>query len=186
MNDRPAKTRRPSGSKNQPVTGTLLGALEGGTETVDSLREEIESWKDSLSDNNMEHLEKYSEVEECYEALQTAHDALEAVEVPEVLNDIEVKYTEDTRRKARARSYQLSNARNALDAAVSGAQEWLVDNETLSLNDPAEEGYDEEEPAVTEEEVNERESLIDDVQTFADELEAAIGELDNVSFPSMY
>ena len=40
---------------------TLDAAIEEFSSVVESLKEEIESWKDNLEGSNMEHLPKYEE-----------------------------------------------------------------------------------------------------------------------------
>jgi chromosome segregation ATPase len=189
MNDvtKTKRPRRPSGSRNVPCTAELSGALDGGTSSVEELKDEMEEWASNLESNSMEHLPKYDEVNEAKEALESAVDALQSIDTPEFITDLEVKFTRDTRQSANSRSGRLDNARNELDAALSGAQAWLDDNEELEANDPADpDSYDENEETVTDEAVTERNDEREAVQTFVDELESAISELDNVSFPGMY
>jgi len=43
--------------------------------TAWKLKEESGSWKENMEGANMEHLPKYDEVSECYDALETAYDS---------------------------------------------------------------------------------------------------------------
>ncbi len=86
-------TKKIKGERAKLLTGTILGAFEGGQSDVEGLKEEINEWKDSLEGNGMEHLPKYEEVSECADALDSANDTLESLEVPECIQDIDVSYT---------------------------------------------------------------------------------------------
>ena len=189
MNDtvKTKRPRRPAGTRNAPRSGEVSGTLEGGTSVIEELKDEMTEWQSSLESNSMEHLPKYDEVTEAVEALEAAVDALQSLDCPDCITDFPVSYTQDTRTSANSRSGRMSNARQELDAALAGAQEWLEENEELTANDPEdEEDGDPDADAVTEEQVDERASQRDEVETFAQELEDAINKLDNVSFPGMY
>jgi hypothetical protein len=177
--------RRAAGSRNHPVQADLAGALGDGTSEVEELKNEMEEWAESLESNSMEHLPKYDEVTEAKDALEAGLDTLQGIEVPEFLESIDASYTQDTRRKAQSRSYRLGNATNAIEAAKDAANSWLEENDELELMsdaDAIEDGAEE----VTQEMVDERRSQRDDAEQFASEVENALGELENVSFPSMY
>lgn len=174
--------RRPSGSRNQLFNGTAQGCFEDGKSDVEGLKEEMDEWANSLESNNMEHLPKYEEVTECRDALEAALDRMESIEVPEVLGEVEVTYTQDTRKSATSRSSRLDNARNQLEAAQAAAEQWLDENEELEATDDLEEGDEK----ITEEMVDERHDTREAVQNFVDELDSALSELDSVSFPGMF
>jgi hypothetical protein len=179
------KTRRPAGRRDFRFDSTVSIAFEDGCSEIEALKEEIEGWKDSLESNNMEHLPKYEEVEECYNTLETALDALQGIEVPDFLEGEAVTYTQDTRQQAQSRSGRMGNAENALSAAKDGAQSWLDENDELEVMDDADKIEDGEEE-VTQEEVDERQAQREKCEEFVNELEQAIDELGNVSFPGMY
>lgn len=176
---------RERGERAKPVTGTIDGAFEEGKDEAICLKDEIVEWKDNMEANSMEAMPKYDEVSEAADALESGADALECLEVPECLQGVEVTYTVDTRRKAQSRSGRMGNALSALDAAKSGAEAWLEDNEELEANED-DEDRDEDEELVTEADANEREEQRSAVQEFIDELENAYGELEGVNFPGMY
>lgn len=178
-------SRRPAGSRNHPVKADLATAFEDGKSEVDELKGEIEEWSESLESNNMEHLPKYEEVTEAKDALEAGLEALESITVPDFLEEIDASYTQDTRKKAQSRSYRLGNAQNALDAAKCAAEAWLEENEALELMsdaDAIEDGAEE----VTQAMVDERQAQRDAAEEFVNELDGAMDELNNVSFPSMY
>lgn len=188
MNDKPRRPRRPAGSRNFPVTSDVSGAFDTGRSDVQDLKQEIEDWKSSLESNNMEHLPKYEELEECYGYLETASDALEGVEPPECVQGVSANFTIDTRTSANSRSGRLQNAMNALDAAKSSCEAWLDENEELEATDTEDEDAPKEGEAgfVSDDDVSEREQQRSDVEEFQNELENAYSELENVGFPGMY
>ena len=155
------KTRRPAGSRATPFTNSAEDCLVGGTEDIGSLKEEMEEWASNMESNSMEHLPKYDEVNETKDALENAHSGLELLTVPDALAKVMVTYTMDTRRKAQSRAARLDNACAPLDGVLDAARAWLEGNEHGS------DGYDE-------------------VDQFADDLENALDEARNVSFPGMY
>lgn len=180
------RPRRKAGSRFAPQVSSALGAWEDGSSDVRGLQEEMSSWKENLEGNNMEHLPKYDEVSECADVLETVADELEGIDFPEVIQDIEVKYTQDTRQSAQSRAGRLDNALNCLTAAISAAEEWMQDNPELTLF----EGEDGEEPGddevATQEEVDEREEQRTSIQEWLDDAQQQVDELQNVGFPGMY
>lgn len=184
------RTRRAAGSRNAPVTGTIQSAFEDGKNEIECLHGELEEWQSSLENNSMEHLPKYDEVTEAKDALESAKDTLESAELPDHLQDLEVRYTQDTRQSAASRSGRQGNAYAAMEAAKSAVQDWLDDNGPLELIDEYDEEGERNElgegETFEESEVEEREEQRDAAQTFIDEVENALSELDNVSYPGMY
>jgi len=51
---------------------TIREALEYAGSAIEELKTEIEEWKENLESNDMDHLPKYEEVEECYSTLEDA------------------------------------------------------------------------------------------------------------------
>ena len=159
------RPRRAAGSRNQPQSGTPQGAFEEAKSEIESLRDEMTDWKDNLEGNSMEHLPKYDEVSECVGALDQAVSELESAESedwPEALDEITVTWTIDTRRSATSRSSRMSNALNALGAAIDG----------LSRASDCIEGLSEEDS--------------DACETIMGHLENAQSEAENASFPGMF
>lgn len=132
----------------------------------------------------MEHLPKYEEVTECYDALDNGVGTLEGLTVPEVLSGYVANYTTDTRQSAQSRSGRLNNALSALKAAELACEEWLYENPELTLFEG--EGEPSEDQAAEQSDVNEREAEREEVEEFRDELDNAASELECVSFPGMY
>ena len=187
--DKPRRPRRPAGQRAKPVTATCEGAWEDGKSEVESLKEEIEEWKSSLESNNMEHLPKYEELEECYGELESGYDTLESIDFPSVLSDVQVSYTQDTRQQAQSRSGRLSNALGALEAAKSEAESWLENNPELEVVERDEEDEEQElEDGQTygQDEADARENERSEVEEFINQMDEAISSLENVNFPGMY
>lgn len=185
----PTRKRRPAGQRAFPIRSTVEGAFEDGKSEVESLKEEIGEWKENLEGNSMEHLPKYDEVSECSDALDAAMDIFDGIDFPSCISDTKVTYTMDTRQSAGSRSGRLSNAQNALDAAKSQAESWLDENPELEFveEDENSEGMDLGDNQTHDQaEVDQRETNRSEVETFIEQMEEAIGELENVNFPGMY
>lgn len=164
------------------MTGTLLGCIESAQSVVEELRDEITEWQENMESNNMEHMPKYDEVTECKDALDNMLDGeLDSIDCPEFLQDLEVRYTQDTRASATSRAARLGNAENEFSAARARVEEWLEDNEALEENDDEDAGE-----IVTEDDVREREEQRDAAQEFLSTLENIEGMFSDVSFPGMY
>lgn len=183
------RPRRPAGQRAKLFTGTAYGAFEGGQSELAGLKEEITEWKENLEGNGMDHLPKFEEVSECADAMETVMDALDGLEFPEHLQDLEVSYTQDTRQSANSRNGRLANALSQIDAARSAVEQWLEDHETLEANEGEEIEVDEDGPLedrVTEADAAEREEQRDAAQELLDELVTAYDNAEGVSFPGMY
>jgi hypothetical protein len=189
-------------SRFHPMPADISGAFDNGRSEVESLKDEMEEWSGNMEGANMEHLPKFEEVTEAKDALENALNTLEGIEVPEFLEGEDASYTNDTRtRESRTRGVRLQNALNALDAAKACAQNWLDENDELELteaqpideDDPPAEDEDgdaedpvAEEDVVTQEMVDERYEQREAAEQFINEMDDAMGELENVSFPGMY
>lgn len=187
---RPRRPRRPAGSRNHPMTSSILGAIESGASVIEELHGEMEEWASSLESNSMEHLPKYEEVDEARNALDGPKDELQSIDLPEEIAGVEVKYTQDTRQSANSRSGRLNNALDELRAAEAGLEQWLEDNPALEANEgePVEVDPEDgpEEELVTQDEADAREELREKAQEALDTLQNQISELESVSFPGMY
>lgn len=108
--------------KTNLYTGTVQGALEAATSDVEGIKDDIENWKSNMESANMEHMPKFDEVSECYDALGELHGQLEGIsldDLPEAAKDKEITYTEmkPYGRKPMPRWMQLANAEAAASAA---------------------------------------------------------------------
>lgn len=183
------RPRRPAGSRAHPVTSSILGAIESASSVLEELHSEMEEWASSLEGNSMEHLPKYDEVSEARDALESPKDELESIELPDEIGGVEIKYTQDTRKKAGSRSGRLNNAADELRAAEAGLEAWLEDNPELELVSSVEEGGPDdlmENQTTSEDEEGERTELRDKAQEALDIIQNQLGELDSVCFPGMY
>lgn len=187
---RPRRPRRPAGSRNHPVSSTILGAIEGAASVIEELHSEMDEWASSLEGNNMEHLPKYEEVDEARNTLDGPKDELQSIDLPEEIAGVEVKYTQDTRRSAGSRSGRLNNAMDELRAAEAGLEQWLEDNPELEANEGEPVEVDEEdgpqEELVTQDEADARDELREKAQEALDTIQNQLSELEGVNFPGMY
>lgn len=104
------------GKRAQPFTGTVMDIADNIVSGTEELKDEIGQWRESLEENEMEHLPKYEEVEECFSILEAAHEAAEEIRnavnsLPTSFQQRVLDYTQDTRKKASSRSYRLDDVR---------------------------------------------------------------------------
>ena len=146
---------------------------------IEALNEEIGEWRDNMESASMEHLPKYEEVSECAEALEAGQDSLEAADLSELGDKIEnlpVKTTQDTRKKAGSRAGRLGNATVLLQAAMEVLEEFT--HKDVS--------FDEAGGPTTEKAIEAAEDLAEEVTAAAQEIQNALDELENASFPGMF
>jgi len=84
---------------------------------IEELQEEIGSWKENMEGANMEHLPKYEEVSECYDALEAAQETLDGIDWPDVSH---VTITEDAREEIEA---VIQDALDALENGIDEAEQ---------------------------------------------------------------
>lgn len=152
---------------------TVEAAFEDAKADIESLRDEMTEWAENMESNNMEGLPKYEEVNEAKEALESACDSLDEVEIsnlPDALRETEVSYTEARPygRKPEPRWMRLSNCVSMLRAAkdaVTAAEEAETANEGQTDDDEQEEV---------------------DFGTIGNGIGDAIDYAESVSFPGMY
>jgi len=161
---------RKRGSKNEPYESTVQGAFDDAKSEVEALTDELVEWRESLESNSMEHLPKYEEVSEASEYLENAHDTLESVMLPEAVEDLPVKTTQDTRRKATSRSYRAGNASALLHATMDALNEFADRDLSFAPKDQRDD-LDEENDAA---------------RSAADEIQIALDDLDSTMFPGMF
>lgn len=164
---------RKRGSRNEPYESTVQGAFDDAKSEVETLADEIREWCDSLESNGMEHLPKYEEVSEAAEYLEEARDTLDSVFLSDLgseVEDLPIKTSQDTRRKAMSRSGRRGNA-TVLLYAVKDALQGVVDADRSFLPEAEKEAADEK---------------AEEVQSALEEVGNAIDALENVCFPGMY
>lgn len=140
---------------------------------IEELKQEMEDWKSSLEDNEMEQLPKYEEVETCYDVLEDCYNEIEEIistlENCEALAELlaaPVTYSNDDTygRKSQPRWMRCSNVASALSAAKEALEE--------GFNVDTFEGLNEDE--------------LEDMKGHVEELGSKIDELEQVEFPGMY
>lgn len=149
------------------ITGTVTGAYEGAVSELDSLHEEMDSWRSGLEDSGLDSTSKYDEVSECVEILERAKNEIDDLEMPEgAPGDWEITYQEDRpygRREA-PRWMRNGNAISMMQASIGGLQNY-VDGDGDDHRD---------------------EGDIETVRELIESLERAVSELESVSFPAMF
>lgn len=153
-------------------TSTVDAAVDDAFGIVEDLKGQMEEWRDNMDGANMSHLPKYEEVSEAYDGLENIEN--EKPECPEFLAQLAATYIEllPKPRRPLSRAKQGQNASSMLDAAAAAVRQWLDENDAKEI-----EGDEERE---------ELEAQISEAEEFADAVENARDELDNVNFPGMY
>lgn len=105
---------------------TIDGAIDDAKSEVESLREEMTGWRDNLEDK-LSGTEKYQQVSDCCDALDTLYDTLGGIDLsslPDGISDTAITYTESHPygRKPQPRWMRLSNAEAAFTAAQSAIE----------------------------------------------------------------
>lgn len=140
-----------------PCSCSLQGAIEDGYSRLSELRDECQELVDNASDS----LRETQRIQTMEETANSLSDSESEPDVPKVIADIVVSYTEDQRKsKSHSRATRCSEAVTLLEAAKWGAEEWLAENE---------ESDD-----------------CDDVQSMIDGLEEMISNAEGCEFPGMY
>lgn len=161
------KTPRPSKAR-VTVTSTVLGAIEGAFAELSSLKDECESWKDSLEEK-FSGTDKYNTLEATVSALEFADDV---PDLPEECGNFGISYVENQSRNL-SRAKRRDNATSALSAAIDGIREWA--SERREAADVAD-----------EDEADEIETEATEAEEAADTLEGQKDEADGAEFPGMY
>lgn len=149
-------------------TSTIEGAVSDAMSIFQELRDEMTEWADNMSSNNMEHLPKFEEVNDCKDTLDAFADNEPSMpgDLPKGLVD-EVKWqTHDKRRQSRAD--RLAEGTIMLDVVID------------HLNTFLDEANDAEDEDIF------GETSRDDWENYRDEIDEIKSEAENVSFPGMY
>ena len=183
------------GSKAETQNGTVRGCIESALSELESLRDEMQDWYDGMPEafQNADKGERVQaaadgletligNVEEAVQALDNADSAIPDDNDATPPSDIDVSYTQDTR-KAQPRSTRLGNAMAMLDAAAGGLESWLS---IAPMPEAAEvvEGLTEEEEAVAEADAEKIAEMYDSVREAVDALQGC--DAGDVEFPGMY
>lgn len=204
------------GKKKVTETIRIGDTLEGAKSIVSELQDEMESWKDSLESNEMEHLPKYEEVEQCYTALEEGNEALDQFDdlyLPSDIADQEATYvySKPYGRKPMSRADRLAEALAVLELLIDALADYkdeVVDEgaefdeyrgEFEDAQATLEHGTPEEIAALTwsKETINEKLEEIDvardmleeratELDDSRQEIETARDELMNTEFPGMF
>lgn len=165
--------------KKQParIETSVDSAVSEAFSMAEELKDELQSWYDNLP----EAFQNGSKGE----ALQEAIGNLENAQQPEVPNDIashSVSYTEAPRRASRRDRLQVCI--DLLEQSAEAARTLATDLEDLKYDDDGQR-IDDANPDAPDTE-DERDNLVQELQTFADECESATSDWESVEFPGMY
>jgi len=154
-------------AKREPVEVELSALVSDAASEITSLKEEIEEWRDNMSNANMEHLPKWEEVSEAADALDQAESQAQDAEntfdgLPDAAKVLNAKYLAG---KTTSRSSRAGECGAMLRIVADRLRELAEMDEKL------------EKPKGVEPV---------DYEEAAEALESAADELDNVSFPGMY
>lgn len=202
------KRKRTPPYKGQQQPTDVSGAVEEAMGEFQSLRDEMGEWRDNMSGGNMEHLDKFQEVESAADTLDSFAD--DSPDVPEALAGLACIATimVPTRKgRGTSRAMRCSNGVSLLQAAVDALDEHIETSqdrikeledeitehegdrdEAQSADPPDEDAAADAEAAITTatEEKDRLESEVDEAETLKGELEEIIQEADGVEFPGMY
>ena len=142
-----------------PCTGSVLGLIEGAYSELEALHDECQEIVDNASDG----LSQTQRIQTFEETANTLDFADSVPDVPEVVQDLEVHYTEDRRKsKSTSRATRCSESCNLLYGVVAALDAWLDDDSNSEHEDR------------------------DDVESLKDDLENNINEAEGCEFPGMY
>lgn len=167
--------------KTQSVSTSVDDAVSTAFSNAEELKDELQSWFDNLPESFQNGSKG--------ETLQAAIDALESVsapDVPEHISGDEISFSKCIDRKT-SRSDRLGNCIAALEAAADHARQEAAYLEDIKYNDAGELDEDTQlaHPTAPDNETD-RDSLVTDLEAFADDLENVVSEWGNIEFPSMY
>lgn len=196
--EKPAR-KRVSAYKSVEHDYSVGDAVSGAFEELQSLRDEMSEWRDNMSSGNMEHMEKYSEVESAADTLDSNADS--EPDVPECATELRFKVQlQENRRKGRgdSRSVRCSNAAALLSGAAGACEERMSEiddeiealekkrNSVVETEDTSAELSPEDEMEQAGNDIETLESQKSELESLKDELENIASEMDGVDFPGMY
>lgn len=156
---------------------------------VESLKEEIEEWRDNLDNANMTHLPKYDEVSEAADALETAQSQAEDAqsEFDNLPDDVKTSVTPYRYGKTKSRSSRAGEAGAMLRVVADRLRE-LEEAKTERLDQIAKATSADDLSKTDSDALEAEQAKLEeaDYETAAESLGQAADELDNVSFPGMY
>ena len=193
------------------VTLKTLELLDDAKGEVESLKDELEEWRDNMEGAGMENVPKFEEVSEAADLLDSAFDRLDEVQTDLVdklwpepedgWKDGEEPTTEGTEWRARSmsRSARMGNAaslmntlKEAVEARLEELREEHSDREDVVMESLMEErgvdtlSHDDPELAdALHKEVPENE-LLEEVEQLVSEIDQAVDEMECVDFPGMF
>lgn len=148
--------------------GPIDGIVEDARSELESLKEELEEWRDNMDSNNMSHMPKYDELCEAIDQLDSALNYESSM--PDVLlpgmENAEYRWQEKAPYKGTpSRATRHSNAVNDLSIVVAYLDDVIGNVED---SDAAESG------------------LLGEWEQYRDGIQSLIDDAESVEFPGMY
>lgn len=165
----------------------VADAVSNAFSDMESLKDELQDWYDNLPESFQNGTKG--------EQLQEAIDLIEGVseiDVPDAVEDATCAPCLMTKKRM-SRSDRRDDCVNQLNVAAAWARERIEELNGMEFEDE-EDSEDESEAPDTDKVVDatvptsedERDSMVSDLETFADECENAASEFESVEFPGMY
>lgn len=167
-----------------PVEHTyeIEGAVSDGFGALEELGSEMRE----RFDNAPENLQQTDTNQRVSEAADTL-EGLSQPDVPDCIAGVDCSF-KSVPNKRTSRAARRDDAIEILDAAKSAAESWLEENEEIEVGEdiPDGDGGEGATKKATDEDVQERESLRGEVETFIQEMDDLISEASDVEFPGMF
>jgi chromosome segregation ATPase len=165
---------------------TIADCLNNAKDEIESLSDEMSSWRDNMEGTNLEYTSKYETVSESADMLEDQLGSLENVisEIEEIegfdlQKTTEVTLTESRKPSRRDRldmaTAYLSAAKDELQDQVDEMREKVRQLEELDVLTPEQ-----------KEEMDKLEQSADSMEDQLNELDNIISELEGIEFPGMY
>ena len=153
-----------------------MGRKKVPTPTQEALKDELQEWYDNLPEN-FQNGSKGESLQEAIDALESANKP----DIPEGIGDAAIEYTLGTKSR-KSRSDRRNDCVTMLQAASECIQTEVTRLEELDYDEDSGDELADDDPQTEEE----RDTKVDELQTFVDEIDDATTEFENVEFPGMY
>lgn len=200
MSDKPKKPKPRKKWRTDKKQDTISAIIEYTKSEIDCFVEDISNWYDNMGGTALENTEKYEQVGECNDALQTVQQNMEDVEtnfneMPMILQNVVIQYQENHRygRKPDPRWMIMSNVLAQLEAVrdfANSASELSFDELQEALNSEAFEFLMEvmELDKSSFEEIKQTAQALStyDFSGLVESLDSVKDEAEGIEFPGMY
>lgn len=172
--------------KTTTTNSTVGSAVAEAFSEIDSLKEELQSWYDNLPEN-FQNGDKGQRLQEAIDQLESTSEP----DCPDAVEDRGVSYTQTLGRTSR--SARRDDACCMIEAAEESVRDYARELEDLQYSSDGRlvvDGVPQDRPEEGALDVpyteDERDALVTDLESYADELDTARSEWESVEFPGMY